>query len=57
VDEELEGIDYGIIEDPAPYVILQLTDSEETRAIWPHKFELYYKVTAWCESALARPQA
>lgn len=42
--DELEGVDYGIIEDLAPYVILQLSDTEETRAIWPHKFDLYYKV-------------
>lgn len=42
--DELEAVDYGILEDLAPYVILQLSDTEETRAIWPHKFDLYYKV-------------
>lgn len=42
--EDDEGVEYGIIDDPAPYVILRLADTEETRALWPHKFELYYKV-------------
>jgi hypothetical protein len=32
--------------DPAPYITLRLRDSEVTRAIWPHKFELLYKVRA-----------
>lgn len=45
--EEGEGdVDFGIIEDPAPYIILKLSDNEDTRAIWPHKFDLYYKVSA-----------
>jgi hypothetical protein len=43
----------GIIEDPAPYIILRLSDTEETRAIWPHKFELYYKVSACLAAAAA----
>ncbi len=30
--------------DPAPFVTLRLRDSEQTRAIWPHRFELLYKV-------------
>lgn len=30
--------------DPAPFVTLRLTDTEETRAMWPHRFELLYKV-------------
>jgi hypothetical protein len=45
--DDMEGFGYGIMEDPAPFVILQLKDTAETRAIWPHKFELYYKVGVW----------
>eukprot|EP00775_Hariotina_reticulata_P014500 gene14500-14625_t len=46
LDEEQEGeMGVGLIEDPAPCIILKLTDTEETRAIWPHRFELYYKIT------------
>ena len=33
---------YGIVEDISPSIILQLSDTEETRAIWPHQFDLYY---------------
>eukprot|EP00879_Flechtneria_rotunda_P027491 GHRR01029453.1.p1 GENE.GHRR01029453.1~~GHRR01029453.1.p1 ORF type:complete len:579 (+),score=190.72 GHRR01029453.1:283-2019(+) len=42
--DDLE-LDYGVIEDPAPYIILKLRDTPETRAIWPHKFVLYYKIS------------
>eukprot|EP00798_Chlamydomonas_sp_ICE-L_P022373 gene22373-29477_t len=31
--------------DPAPFVTLRLTDNEDTLAVWPHKFELLYKIT------------
>jgi hypothetical protein len=44
-DDEL-NYDFGILGDPAPCVILRLRDNAETRAVWPHKFELYYKVRA-----------
>lgn len=27
-----------------PFITLRLRDSEETRSMWPHKFELLYKV-------------
>ncbi|WIA17434.1 hypothetical protein OEZ85_014284 [Tetradesmus obliquus] len=40
-----DDVDFGVITDPAPYVILRLRDNAETRAVWPHKFELYYKIT------------
>jgi hypothetical protein len=43
-DEDEDEIDFGVLSDPAPYVILRLRDNAETRAVWPHKFELYYKV-------------
>lgn len=55
-DNELEGVDYGILEDVAPYVILQLSDTEETRAIWPHKFDLYYKITLMEEDDFPDPK-
>lgn len=31
--------------DPAPSVTLHCKDTEETRQIWPHKFEIFYKIT------------
>jgi hypothetical protein len=31
--------------DPAPCLILRLADSPETRELWPHAFELFYKIT------------
>jgi hypothetical protein len=41
---EMPDIDWGLVGDVAPCVTLRLTDTEETRAIWPHKFQLDYKV-------------
>ena len=35
-------MDMGL--DPAPFVTLRLTDTEATRELWPHKFEVLYKV-------------
>ena len=35
-----------------PFVVLRLTDSEATRAIWPHAFELFYEARR-----IARPAA
>eukprot|EP00803_Ostreobium_quekettii_P005817 evm.model.scf_128EXC.6 EVM.evm.TU.scf_128EXC.6 scf_128EXC:41751-50091(-) len=37
------GVDW--IPDPAPAVILRCSDTEETRKVWPHKFEIFYKIT------------
>eukprot|EP00983_Pelagomonas_calceolata_P013435 429684-Pelagomonas_calceolata.AAC.1 len=31
--------------DPAPFITLRLADTPETRLMWPHKFELLYKVS------------
>ena len=31
--------------DPAPSVTLYCQDNEETRKLWPHSFEIYYKIT------------
>eukprot|EP00200_Dunaliella_tertiolecta_P005678 CAMPEP_0202354392 /NCGR_PEP_ID=MMETSP1126-20121109/9731_1 /ASSEMBLY_ACC=CAM_ASM_000457 /TAXON_ID=3047 /ORGANISM="Dunaliella tertiolecta, Strain CCMP1320" /LENGTH=642 /DNA_ID=CAMNT_0048946851 /DNA_START=219 /DNA_END=2148 /DNA_ORIENTATION=+ len=31
--------------DPAPFITLRLADTPETRLMWPHKFELLYKIT------------
>jgi hypothetical protein len=45
-EEWLEDVDWGMIGDLAPCVTLRLTDTSETREIWPHKFELLYKVCA-----------
>lgn len=30
--------------DPAPFITFKLTDNEATRQVYPHKFELLYKV-------------
>ncbi len=58
--------------DVAPFVILRLRDTPETRQLWPHKFQLLYKVRGagagcwqgrgvWpvcmCGGALARARA
>jgi hypothetical protein len=45
-DDDESDYDFGILGDPAPCVILRLRDNAETRAVWPHQFELYYKVSA-----------
>lgn len=47
VGEDEEMLEIGVIGDPAPTVVLRLTDNEYTRSMWPHKFDLYYKVLAW----------
>lgn len=31
--------------DPAPSVTLHCQDTEATRALWPHRFEIFYKIT------------
>jgi hypothetical protein len=31
--------------DPAPFVVLRLRDTPETRELWPHAFEVLYKIT------------
>jgi hypothetical protein len=31
--------------DPAPCVVLRLRDTPETRELWPHAFEVLYKIT------------
>ena len=33
------------VPDPAPSVTLFCRDNEETRKIWPHPFEIYFKIT------------
>ncbi len=38
-------MDMGL--DPAPFVTLRLTDTEATRELWPHKFEVLYKVRVY----------
>lgn len=43
-EEWMNNVDWGLIGDLAPCVTLRLTDTPETRAMWPHKFELLYKV-------------
>lgn len=43
-EEWMNNVDWGLIGDLAPCVTLRLTDTAETRAMWPHKFELLYKV-------------
>lgn len=55
--EEVGQLEVG--DDLAPFVILKLTDSDSSRAMWPHKFQLIYKV--WHAQmgpgvALAAPQ-
>lgn len=45
-DVEVEDVLGEEIVDPAPYIVLALRDTAETRQIWPHSFELMYKVTA-----------
>jgi hypothetical protein len=39
-----QGIGPETFGDPAPFIVLRLTDSNATRATWPHGFELLYKV-------------
>lgn len=45
-EEGEEVLEVGVVGDPAPCVVLRLTDDEYTRELWPHAFELYYKVGA-----------
>lgn len=40
-------------EDPAPSITLRCSDTEYTREMWPHKFEMFYKVTLKSASAAA----
>ena len=40
-------------QDPAPFITLRLADTPETRLMWPHKFELLYKVGK-CALAVVR---
>jgi len=42
--EALLGV--GVVGDPAPCVVLRMTDSAATRELWPHKFDLLYKARA-----------
>ena len=37
-------VDWAVVGDVAPYVELRLRDTEETRAMWPHAFELTCRV-------------
>lgn len=47
VEDAIERDEVGTMEvgaDLAPFVLLKLTDSDSSRAMWPHKFQLVYKV-------------
>lgn len=39
---------FGPGEDPAPSVTLRCSDTTETRAMWNHEFEMFYKVCRCC---------
>lgn len=41
VHAEVKG---PVTHDPAPSITLRCSDTEHTRKIWPHKFEMFYKV-------------
>jgi hypothetical protein len=43
--------------DPAPCVVLRLVDSEQTRELWPHAFELLYKITLMEDEGLEEEEA
>ncbi|PNW83538.1 hypothetical protein CHLRE_05g234651v5 [Chlamydomonas reinhardtii] len=45
--QELEGANIAphMLGDAAPFVMLRLRDTPATRKMWPHRFELCYKIT------------
>jgi hypothetical protein len=56
-DAARQAFGIGAVGDPAPYVILRLADSAETRALgWPHAFELLLKVTLSEADDFANPK-
>ncbi|KAG2428247.1 hypothetical protein HYH02_014429 [Chlamydomonas schloesseri] len=47
LSKELDGVDLTphMLGDAAPFVMLRLRDTPATRKMWPHRFELCYKIT------------
>lgn len=39
-----EAGDEDAVFDPAPGICMQLTDTAESRAMWPHSFQMEYQV-------------
>lgn len=46
---------HGCRQDPAPFITLRLADTPDTRAMFPHKFELLYKVSEHVLGRAASP--
>ncbi|KAG2423706.1 hypothetical protein HXX76_015096 [Chlamydomonas incerta] len=56
--KEMEGIDISphILGDAAPFVMLRLRDTPATRKMWPHRFELCYKITLQTQEEATEPE-
>ncbi|KXZ42991.1 hypothetical protein GPECTOR_108g186 [Gonium pectorale] len=54
---DAEGLIDGMVDtDMAPSITLRLRDTPETRRIWPHRFELLYKITLMTQEPLTKEE-